>query len=419
MKQNKLLRTFLIIFIGLVVFIGVAGGSFALGTLYAYQHPFGAAGPKITPPPPPEKVEDAAEANGSDLETLFEPFWQAWDLLHTYYVDQPVDDTILMRGAIRGMMESLGDPHTSYMDPQEFEDANAQLSGSYEGIGAWVDTSGDYLTIVTPMSGSPAEKAGLQPGDQVIAIDGEDMTGVTPEAARQKVLGPAGTDVVLTIYREGVDTPFDVTITRSQITVPSVESEMRDDGIAYVRLNTFGDTTSEELETQLKDLMAQNPRGLILDLRNNGGGYLTTAVSVASQFMSDGVVLYEQYGDGTRDEYDLKKGGLATDIPLVVLVNEGTASASEIVAGAIQDYGRGQLVGVTTYGKGSVQNWIPLENDGAVRITIARWLTPKGRTIDKKGLTPDVVVEMTEDDYKNDRDPQLDAAVEILLGTQP
>jgi carboxyl-terminal processing protease len=245
------------------------------------------------------------------------------------------------------------------------------------------------------------------------------MSNISPESARQKVLGPAGTDVVLTIRREGVDEPFDVTVTRGKITVPSVESEMLENNIAYIRLNTFGENTASELRAQLKDLLDQNPRGIILDLRNNGGGYLITAVDVASQFLSDGVVLYEQYGDGSRDEYRVKKGGLATDLPLVVLVNEGTASASEIVSGAIQDYGRGQLVGVKTYGKGSVQNWIPLDNDGAVRITIARWLTPKERTIDRQGLEPDVVVEMTEEDYKNDRDPQLQKAIELLLQQQP
>lgn len=418
--MNKTTRTIIFIVLALMLVFGAFGGGFAAGQVYSLaknhtQMP--ALLPQAQETASPPAAADSGSA--SDLDTLFAPFWQAWDLVHQYYVDQPVDDTALMRGAIRGMMESLGDPHTSYMDPREFEDANAQLSGEYEGIGAWVDTSGDYLTIVTPMSGSPAEKAGLKPGDMVIAIDGEDMTGVTPEEARNKVLGPANTQVTLTILREGVDEPFDVTVTRAKITVPSVESEMRDDGIAYIRLNTFGETTSKELRDQLSDLMAQNPKGLILDLRNNGGGYLTTAVDVASQFLSDGVVLYEQYGDGTRDEYKVRRGGMATDIPLVVLVNEGTASASEIVSGAIQDYQRGQLVGVVTYGKGTVQNWIPLDNDGAVRITIARWLTPNGNTIDKQGLTPDVIVEMTEDDYLNGNDPQLDKAVELLLQNQP
>jgi carboxyl-terminal processing protease len=221
--------------------------------------------------------------------------------------------------------------------------------------------------------------------------------------------------VTLTILREGEPEPFDVTITRANITVPSVDSEMLDGNIGYIQLFTFGDSTTEDLRSALEELLAQKPKGLILDLRNNGGGGLQTSIEVASEFVGDGVIMYEEYGDGTRDTYNAIKGGLATEIPLVVLVNEGSASASEIVAGAIQDTGRGQLVGVTSFGKGSVQNWIPLKDDqGAVRVTIARWLTPNGRTIHEIGLEPDIVVELTEEDIAAERDPQLDKAIELL-----
>jgi carboxyl-terminal processing protease len=300
------------------------------------------------------------------------------------------------------------------MDPQEYKDANAGMAGNYEGIGAYVDSSGDYLTIISPIKGSPAEKAGLRAGDQIVALDGEDMTGINPELVRQRVLGPAGTTVTLTIKRESVEEPFDVQITRATITIASVEYEMKGD-IAYIKLNTFGETTTDELKKALKELLANNPKGLILDLRNNGGGYLQTSVEVASQFVGEGVIVAEKYGDGKEDTYDALSGGLALDIPMVVLVNEGTASASEIVAGAIQDYARGQLVGVKTYGKGSVQIWTPLaDNQGAVRITIAKWLTPKGRAIHKIGLTPDVVVEMTNEDIDTGKDPQLDKALDLL-----
>jgi carboxyl-terminal processing protease len=302
------------------------------------------------------------------------------------------------------------------MDPQTYQDANAGLAGQYEGIGAWVDTTADYLTIISPIPGSPAEKVGLQPGDKIVAIDGEDMTGVDAELARQKVLGPAGSTVKLTVARVGLSDTLDFTITREKIVVKSASGKMLDNGVGYVQITTFGDKTTPELRATLKELMAQNPKGLVIDLRNNGGGYLQTAVEVASEFINNGVILYEQYGDGKRTTYEALKGGQATGVPLVVLVNEGTASASEIVAGAIQDHGRGKLVGVTSYGKGSVQNWVPLSNDqGAVRVTIAKWLTPDERTINHKGLAPDVVVEMTDEDYKAGRDPQLDKAVEVLL----
>ena len=301
------------------------------------------------------------------------------------------------------------------MDPEQYEQSNAEMQGEYDGIGAWVDTEGEYLTIISPMDDSPAQKAGLKAGDQVIAVDGEDVTGTPANLVLRKVLGPAGTDVTLTIRREGTTEPFDVTITRAKIVLKSVESEMLEGDIAYVAVNTFGDKTTAELTAALETMMDQNPSGMILDLRNNGGGYLNTAIEVVSQFIPDGVVMYEEYGDGTRDTYEAMRGGLATEIPLVVLVNEGTASASEITAGAIQDYERGKLVGVTTFGKGSVQSWIPLRNDaGAVRVTIARWLTPKERLIHKVGLEPDFVVELTEEDIEAERDPQLDKAIEVL-----
>ena len=353
-----------------------------------------------------------------DRNTLFLPFWQAWDLVHKSYVDQPVDDVALMRGAISGMLNALGDEHTSYLDPDLMQKFNAQLNGeAYEGIGAWVDISGDYLKIISPMPDSPAEKAGLKPGDQVIAIDGQDMTGIDGDMVRKKVLGPEGSKVTLTIRREGVDQPFDVVVTRASIVTPTIESKMVDNQIGYIRLYTFGDSTGNDLRKALTSLMAQNPKGLVVDLRYNGGGYLKTAIDVASEFIPDGVILYEQYGDGSRQTYKAEPGGLATSIPLVVLVNEGSASASEIVSGAIQDRGRGKLVGVTTYGKGSVQTVEQLvNNQGEVRVTIARWLTPNERQINKKGLTPDIVVNITDADRQANRDPQLDAAVNLLLG---
>lgn len=355
------------------------------------------------------------KATPTDLKELFKPFWEAWNIVQSEYIDQPVDPEQLMRGAIRGMLDSLGDQHTSYMDPDQFRQVNIPMEGEYDGIGAWVDTTSKYLTIVSPMPNSPAEKAGLKPGDLIIGIDGDDMTGIDASLAIRRVLGKAGTPVTLTILREGEEDPFDVTLERARIVIPSVESRMLEDNIGYVQLLTFGDKSTDELRSALKDLLAQNPKGLILDLRNNGGGELKTAIEVASEFVSQSPIMYEEYGDGKKDIYNAIEGGLATEIPLVVLINEGTASASEIVAGAIQDYDRGKLVGTTSYGKGSVQNWIPLSGDeGAVRVTIAHWLTPKGRLIHEIGLQPDYVVEMTEEDYTAGRDPQLDEAVKML-----
>jgi carboxyl-terminal processing protease len=363
---------------------------------------------------PFETTSNSNTAVPVDNDQLFKPFWEAWKIVHDQYLVQPVDDEKMMQGAIRGMMESLDDPHSAYMDPAEYSDATAPLEG-YSGIGAYVNTEGEFLTITEPMKGSPAEVAGLKAGDQIIAIDGVDMTGTLPELARQKVLGEAGTKVVLTVMREGVEQPFDIPITRAQITIPSTEYRMLDNNIAYLRLNQFSNTTGEEINAALEELLAQNPKGLILDLRYNSGGFLDAAIKVGSEFLPDGVVAFEEYGDGTRDTFNVSGEGIATKIPMVVLVNEWSASASELVAGALQDRGRAQLVGVTTYGKGTVQNWISLSDDeGAVRVTIARWLTPNGRNVTGTGLTPDVEVTISDSDAQAGIDPQLDRAVEIL-----
>lgn len=351
-------------------------------------------------------------------EELFAPFWEAWDIVHEQYIDQPIDEQEMMRGALSGMMKSLGDPHSSYMDPDQFRQANIPMEGNYEGIGAWVDPTGVYLEIISPMPNSPAEEAGLKPGDIVLAIDGEDMTGIDGNLVIQKVMGPAGSEITLTVQREDRSEPFNVTLTRKEITVPSVDYRMIEgENLGYLQIITFGGDTRQELKDALKDLLQQDPNGLIIDLRNNGGGYLQTSIQVASQFIGEGIILYEDYGfDQGMKTYEANRGGLATDIPLVVLVNQGSASASEIVAGAIQDHERASLVGMTTFGKGSVQNWIELsDQQGAIRVTIARWLTPDKREIHQQGLTPDYEVELTEEDLENELDPQLDKAIKVLL----
>jgi carboxyl-terminal processing protease len=418
--ENKFLRGALLGAVAVVMLLGSFSGGFLVGHFVPIgsnnDSPTLSLGSTEEPPVVSTVSPDQQSTTPDDLETLFTPFWEAWNIVHEDYVDQPVDDTALMQGAIRGMMDALGDKHSSYMDPKTYKDANESLSGEYEGIGAWVDTTEDYLTIISPIPGSPAEKVGLKPGDKIIAIDSEDMTGIDAELVRQRVLGPAGSTVVLTVAREGESEPLDFSITRDKIVIKSASGKMLENDIGYIQITTFGDKTTPELRASLEELMAQNPKGLIIDLRYNGGGYLQTAVEVASEFIGDGVILYEQYGDGERDSYQALKDGQATDIPLVVLINEGTASASEIVAGAIQDYGRGKLIGVTSYGKGSVQNWVPLSNNqGAVRVTIAKWLTPHERTIQDTGLTPDVEVEITDENRQAGQDPQLDKAIEVLL----
>jgi carboxyl-terminal processing protease len=228
-------------------------------------------------------------------------------------------------------------------------------------------------------------------------------------------MGPAGTPVTLTIFRDGEEEPFDVTLERAQIVVPQVEHEILEEDIGYIKLYRFSINSPEEFGAGLKDLLDQNPKGLILDLRNNTGGFRDQAVEITSQFIGEGVIMRQEYGDGRYETFDAVKGGLATDIPLVVLVNEGSASGSEIVAGAIQDYQRGTIVGMVTFGKGSVQSWVPLvDEQGLVRVTIARWLTPNERVIHELGIVPDIEIDFTEEDFLAEIDPQLDKAIEIL-----
>jgi carboxyl-terminal processing protease len=404
--KNKTLRVILLAVVAVILVVCSFGGGFAAGH-------FLPLGPNSVP---------ILSSNGSqggtpsDLTSLFAPFWEAWTIVHQQYVDQPVDNTKLMQGAITGMINSLGDAHSNFWTPQVYQDNTNFLQGQYAGIGAYVDTSGKLLTITKPIAGSPAEKAGLQTGDQIIKIEGQDITNLDAESVRQKVLGNPGTVVTLTIQRPGQDAPFDVKITRATIVVPSVSSKMLPNNLAYIQIVDFGQTTAQDFHDQLKALLANNPKGIILDLRDNGGGYLDTAISVASEFIPSGVIVYEQSGNGTKKPYQAVSGGLATgNIPLVVLVNGYSASASEIVSGAIQDTGRGKLVGEKTYGKGTVQLVIPLNNNqGAVHITVARWLTPKSRQIDGKGLTPDIAATLTADNIKAGVDPQLDAAVKQL-----
>ena len=351
------------------------------------------------------------------LDDLFTPFWESWDLLHAYYVDQPLDDQAMLEGAIRGMISALGDPHTRYANPDEYQEEVESSAGEYQGIGAYVDVTGDYVKISSTMPGSPAEEAGLRTGDLVIAVNGTDVTGIDPSVVLLDIRGPEGTKVKLTI-RRGEEEPFDVDVERRRIETASVEGEMLDGNIAYIAMSQFGDKTTQELRDLLDELMKNDPSGLIFDLRGNGGGWLTTAVDTASEFLPAGtLVLIEKEGDGAETKYRThRKGGRALDVPMVVLIDEGSASASEIVTGALRCAGRATVIGKTSYGKGSVQIQPELSNGGAVSVTIARWYLPDNTLIHGIGISPDIEVDYTEEDYQNGLDPQLDAAIDFLTG---
>lgn len=347
----------------------------------------------------------------------FDLFWEVWESLSANYVDQDkLNDKKMFYGAIRGMVDSLGDPYTVFMEPKiakEFED---DLAGQkFEGIGAEIGIKNDVLTIIAPLPDMPAEKAGLKAGDKVLAIDDESTAGINIDEAVDKIRGPKDTIVTLSIAREGVDELLKISITRGAIVVKSVRTTMRDDGIFVIKLTNFNGDTEGLFNDAVKEAISLDPKGIILDLRNNPGGYLDTAIEIASEWIEDGLIVSEQYSDESKNEHLARGRARLKDYKTVVLVNQGSASASEIVSGALQDNNLAIIVGETTFGKGSVQVLNNFSDGSSVKVTVAKWLTPNGRSINDEGVEPDVIVDYTNDDYNNDNDPQMDKAIEIFL----
>lgn len=344
----------------------------------------------------------------------FSTFWEVWDLVNEKYIDQPVDRQVLLDGAIEGMVSALGDPYTTYFTPESAEEFRQEVDQTFFGIGAEIGMDDDdTIVVIAPLAGTPAVAAGVLAGDKIFSIDGEDTTDMTVEEAVKRIRGDVGTDVVLTLYRGG-DATFDVTITRAEITIDSVTWEIRDDGIAVVTLSVFNEDTVGLFREASAAILTQHAKGVVIDLRNDPGGLLTAAIDVASFWTGKDVVVIEETLEG-QEAYGGNRTAVLAGIPTVVLVNAGSASASEILAGALQDYGFATVIGEQSYGKGSVQEYHEeLAEGAAVKITIAHWLTPNGRTINGVGITPDVVVAETIDDYHAGKTPQMDAAVRQL-----
>jgi carboxyl-terminal processing protease len=339
-------------------------------------------------------------------------FWDAWNKVTANYVGT-VDYQKMVYGAVKGMVDSLGDPYSVFMEPSETQSFMEDLSGQVSGIGAELDVVDNQLTVISPIIGSPAEKAGLKPQDQILKINNESTDGMSLDTAVSKIRGKAGTKVTLTINRSGFESPQTLEITRENIQIKSVNWEIKSDNVAYIQISQFGDDTSDLMQQAAKEINDKHPKAIILDLRNNPGGYLDKAVDVASLFMPSGVVVQEKDKNGNITEEKTTLEPILQSYKVIVLVNGGSASASEIVAGALQDAGRATLVGEKTFGKGSVQDLENLAGGATLKITVAKWLTPKGRTIDKVGLEPDVTITLTEDDTKAGRDPQLDKALQM------
>lgn len=378
----------------------------------------------INKEPPPVKEID------------FSLFWDVWSRLEESYIDKgKLIPEQMVYGAISGMVASLGDPYTVFLPPKEQKEAKEELGGTFEGIGAELGMKDKKIIVVAPLKDTPAERAGIKKGDWIIKIDGEQTFGWTVPQAVNKIRGKGGTTVVLTVLHEGEQDPVDISIVRDKILVKSVEYELtywqKDDNrfkkddqctscpaLAVLRLMRFGDQTNKEWNDAVsqiaKKLVDGSIKGVVLDLRNNPGGYLQGAVFIVSEFLERGLVVVQQeYSSGKKETYSVVRGGNLLKTPLVVLINKGSASASEIVAGALRDYHRAKLIGEKTFGKGSIQEAQELPGGAGLHITVARWLLPKGEWINSKGVNPDIEVEL--DEKKPDVDNQLEEAANTLF----
>ncbi|MBM3205619.1 S41 family peptidase [Candidatus Shapirobacteria bacterium] len=347
----------------------------------------------------------------------FSLFWEVWDRLEKNYLDkEALNQKDMVLGAIQGMVAALGDPYTVFLKPPENKEVKEDLNGAFEGIGIQLGYKDDRLVVIAPLTGTPAFKAGLKAGDAILKINDEGTEGLSADEAAQKIRGPKGTEVRLTLLHQGEKEPYEVGITRDTIIVPSVEVEFIgvDKKIAHLKLLKFGDRTNEEWNKAVAEILTHQPAitGIILDLRNNPGGYLKGSVFIASEFLSKGIVVQQEYADGTKETFSVDRQGQLLTQPLVVLTNEGSASASEIVAGSLKDHQRAKVVGSPSFGKGTIQEAEDLSGGAGLHITTARWLLPSGESINKTGLKPDIEV---KDDPQTEVDEQLEKAQETLL----
>lgn len=350
---------------------------------------------------------------GTDFSQLNE----VWNKLHTEYVNSSVDDSKLLTGALTGLVSGLGDPYSTYMTSETAKQFEDEISGTFEGIGMQVGYKDKLTVVIAPLPDSPAEKAGLLAGDVILSVDGKDTSTLNLDQVVSQIRGKKGTTVKITIRRGTDQTPKDFTVTRDIITVASVTGSVVEHNgkkIGILTISSFSQDTGRELRSKIQTMKAASLDGIVLDMRNNPGGYLDQAVDVASVYLSHGVVVEEVDRNGTKKTFNVNGNAPLATGKIVVLVNGGSASASEIVAGALQDAGRATILGTQTFGKGTVQNYESLSDGASLKLTIAKWLTPKGRSISEHGITPDVVVEMPSDTETTKTDTQLDRALELL-----
>jgi carboxyl-terminal processing protease len=371
----------------------------------------------------PGKSASGVTANNPQRDVDIELMWETWNTLIEHYIDpKKLQVTPMVYGATEGLVRAVGDPYTVYMTPEEDKEFDDSLKGNLEGIGAELSMKDGEVTVVTPLKQSPAERAGIKSNDIITYVDDASTEGLNLTQVVNRIRGPKGTVVKVTVYRDGKG-KLDFTMTREQIHIRSVEAKTIESSgktIGYAALNQFGDGSIAELQQELQTFKKQKVDGIVLDLRNNGGGYLDGAVELTSLFVKSGLVVSVEHREGPGEREYVSGHPLLPDTPLVVLANEATASASEIVAGALQDHGRAKVIGKKSFGKGTVQEVIELGGGGSLRVTVARWLTPNGKNLGKEGIHPDLEVEPAETGKGEfgtpGKDPQLDAALDVVTG---
>jgi len=382
------------------VVVSFAGGFYA-GQIYGYV-------------PPIRGVTNLEEGKPEGVD--FSLFWEAWRVIQEKYVGlEPLDYRAMVHGAIQGMVKSLGDPYTTFMTPEGTKIFLEDISGSFSGVGIEIGIRDDTLQVIAPLEGTPAARVGLRAGDHIVQINKDTFPAdLTVDQAVALIRGPEGTKVTLTILRDGWDEPRDFEIERAVINIPSLQWEMKD-GVVYVKIFQFSEKLRDDFRNLQRDAFQSSDK-IVLDLRNNPGGFLHVAVDIAGWFLQRGdVVVIEDFGSAADQEVHKASGSARLyDHKVVVLINEGTASASEILAGALRDNRGTLLIGQKSFGKGSVQEIKELEDTSSLKITIAQWLTPKGSRIGGEGLEPDIAVEMSDEDFSERRDPQLDRAIEAV-----
>jgi carboxyl-terminal processing protease len=345
----------------------------------------------------------------------FDLYWDVWDSVKEYYVDKgQITDKQLFYGSLKGLVSSLDDPYSEFMNPELTKEFEEDMSGSFEGIGAEIGIRDGILTVIAPLEGTPAQKAGLMSGDKILEINGESTENMSIDQAVNKIRGPKGTTVTLNVFRIGLEDFKDIEITRDTIVIKSVSLEILENNIYLIKINAFNSDTEYLFLDFAKQAFENKAKGVIIDLRNNPGGYLETSVSVLGEWINGDIALIEKFTDGNEMKYIAEGNNYLKEIPSIVLINYGSASASEIVAGSLQDHGKATIIGEKSYGKGSVQMVKNIKDGSSIKITIAKWLTPKGQDINKEGITPDELVELSLEDFEQNIDSQLNRAIEIL-----